>query len=466
MTPTSLIGKARKKEFTRIVALVTASLMSAFPVKASGYDNGETAITGIIGLVSVVVLIILCVINAQNAKKRNRNQAWAVIYTVLLAILGLFIGASIGIATEIISVISAGILCWIFALLGGGVAFLIAKSAPKVAAQTDAIVKNDSPSPKKLINAVKNSDVALVNSLLEKEAIVDEKYEEEVNLLINGQMPPLPVARPPLPAWARQHDLAIVVERKKRGKINLEVTAKNFTVNWGDGSVEDEYHNIKEKSISHRYQTAGSYAITINAEGLSSFQCPSIDAMAIYFNNCPVLEWLLCYGNELASLDISRCLALKYLYCARNKLSSLDLSDNMALDYLHCENNLLTFLDISNHTALRDVNCENNQLSILNVGNNSALEKLHCNGNRLSKLELNRIFNNLPAHSSSYGSSHSWYAGQTNTPNIFFACGNNPGFNSCNKTIAEKKKWLVWVVAMYSPATLAGTPGQWQEKNW
>ncbi|MDR3340661.1 MAG: ankyrin repeat domain-containing protein [Candidatus Symbiothrix sp.] len=316
-----------------------------------------------------------------------------------------------------------------------------------------------------LVYASDNGYIEVVKTLLENGGLVDEKYKEEVNLLLNGPTLPSPVEIPPLPEWAQQHDISIVVEVEKT-KMELQITAKSCTVNWGDGSA-DKYTNMKEKNISHRYPTAGNYTITIDAEGLTSFQCYHIDANVtdIYLNNCPELEQLICYLNRLTSLDLSRCKALKNLFCSRNKLASLDLSNNMALEYLSCESNLLTCLDISNHTALYEVKCVGNQLSILHVGNNSALARLMCNNNRLSKQELNRIFNCLPNYNSSYGTVSSWYAGQTSTPEIFIACGNNSGFDSCNKAIAKKKKWLVWMSATYILATMAGTPGHWQE-DW
>jgi uncharacterized membrane protein YhaH (DUF805 family) len=124
-------GRARWKDLARIIAFVTVILMLAFPVKASGANTaaGESAIVGIMGLISLIILIIVCVKNAQNAKKRSKNHVWAVIYTVLLTVVGLFVGSAISVATNSASIILTGILVWVFALLGTGIAFLIAKPA-------------------------------------------------------------------------------------------------------------------------------------------------------------------------------------------------------------------------------------------------------------------------------------------------------------------------------------------------
>ncbi|MDR2653139.1 MAG: ankyrin repeat domain-containing protein [Prevotellaceae bacterium] len=317
-----------------------------------------------------------------------------------------------------------------------------------------------------LIHASNDGWIETVKMLMEAGTQIDDKDKNEVLTLINGPALPLPEVQPPLPEFARKHDLCIAVEVEKK-RMELVISADKCTVNWGD-SDENEYNNIKEKNISHRYAQAGNYIITVNATGLSRFECYYIDAKvtAIYLNNCPQLEWLNCSFNKLTSLDISRCTALTYLSCLRNKLTSLDLSNNLALDYLYCGSNLLTCLDISNNTLLMQVDCSGNQLSILNVSrNNSTIARLMCNNNQLSKNELNRIFNQLPNYNSSYGTVNSWYAGSTSVPTVFIACGNNPGFNSCNRKIIQNKNWLVWKKAMYVGATLAGTPGRWQEDH-
>lgn len=315
-----------------------------------------------------------------------------------------------------------------------------------------------------LILAADNGWVETMKTLMEAGAQIDDKYKDEVLTLINGHKLPMPEAQPPFPEFARKHDLSLVVEVKKK-KTELQISADSCTIDWGDDSGEDKYSNIKEKTISHRYPEAGIYTITINATGLSRFFYSFFDAKAtaIYLNNCPQLEYLTCFLNELTSLDISRCTSLERFYCGNNKLTSLDLSNNLALNDLDCSNNLLTCLDISNNTQLTDVNCSLNQLSILNVNRDSKIAHLRCNDNQLSKFELNMIFNQLPRYRSSYVAIDTWYSGSTYTANVFVACGVNPGFASCNKKIVQNKKWLVWGKAIFTPATLSGTPSGWEE---
>lgn len=72
------------------------------------------------------------------------------------------------------------------------------------------------------------------------------------------------------------------------------------------------------------------------------------------------LERLLCWQNQLDSLDISRNTALTDLYCAQNQLTSLEVSNNPALTVLHCFSNQLTSLDISKNTSLTNIQLREN----------------------------------------------------------------------------------------------------------
>ena len=77
------------------------------------------------------------------------------------------------------------------------------------------------------------------------------------------------------------------------------------------------------------------------------------------------LTKLICYNNQLSSLDISANTALTYLVCHHNQLSSLNLDFNLALDTLSCSSNQLTSLDISNNNQLALLACQENQIDSL-----------------------------------------------------------------------------------------------------
>ena len=100
------------------------------------------------------------------------------------------------------------------------------------------------------------------------------------------------------------------------------------------------------------------------------------------------LDTLLCVGNQLTSLDVSKNTALEMLYCAINQLTGLDVSKNTALDRLYCATNQLTSLDVSKNTLLTSLDCEDNQLTSLDVSKNTALEWLFCYNNQLTSLDV------------------------------------------------------------------------------
>ena len=100
------------------------------------------------------------------------------------------------------------------------------------------------------------------------------------------------------------------------------------------------------------------------------------------------LERLLCYGNQLKSLDVSNLTKLTLLYCNNNQLESLDVSNLTALNALQCYNNQLDLLDVSKLTQLRNLSCYGNKLSELDITANSQLMVLLCGNQTTGTLNL------------------------------------------------------------------------------
>ena len=118
--------------------------------------------------------------------------------------------------------------------------------------------------------------------------------------------------------------------------------------------------------------------------GFSYQYAGDLKGVEIFYN----LEWLICDGNNLTSLDVSQNTKLEYLTCGDNKLTELDLSHNPNLDTLHCSDNQFTELDVTHNPALRELNCMINKLTALDVTHNTQLQRLECQINDLSKLDL------------------------------------------------------------------------------
>lgn len=124
---------------------------------------------------------------------------------------------------------------------------------------------------------------------------------------------------------------------------------------------------------------------TIDVHGSGNEKDPTVCDEIGYFRN---LEELICYGNNLTSLDVSNNPNLKILRFHQNSLTSLDISNNTALQYLSCGQNQLTSLDVSNNTSLERLECYANQLTSLDVSNNRELKNLICYNNTLTSLDI------------------------------------------------------------------------------
>ena len=206
-----------------------------------------------------------------------------------------------------------------------------------------------------------------------------------------------------------------------------------ITIDWGDGTVEefksveeyddwdedgeDEIHYVIsiDDYVKHEYSNRNPHIVTIKGK----------------------IKYLDCKGNNLTSLNVSGCTALTYLDCYYNNLTSLDVSGCTALTYLDCGGNNLTSLDVSGCTALTELDCCDNNLTSLDVSKNTALTWLDCEDNKLTSSALNQIFRDLPQ-------GKTWTEGHGRTEQSSIIIYDNPGRNTCDKSIAENKGWYVW----------------------
>ncbi len=98
---------------------------------------------------------------------------------------------------------------------------------------------------------------------------------------------------------------------------------------------------------------------------------------------------LLCYSNQLTSLDLTSNTKLFYLDCADNLISNFTFTGNAIYTTFIVGNNSLTGnLDISGCTNLIDFNCANNSLTSLALPATDALRFLQCQNNQISVLDL------------------------------------------------------------------------------
>lgn len=133
---------------------------------------------------------------------------------------------------------------------------------------------------------------------------------------------------------------------------------------------------------------------------LVDFDCEQNNLGSLDLTGLPNLEWLYCAGNNLATLDVSKNPKLINLSCGietnhilgdevlrGNDLVELDLSANPNIEYLLCDGNGISSVDVSKCKRLLNFNCSDNSIDGLNIAGNPRLEMLYCQDNLLAKLD-------------------------------------------------------------------------------
>jgi len=100
------------------------------------------------------------------------------------------------------------------------------------------------------------------------------------------------------------------------------------------------------------------------------------------------VENLLCYGNRLESLDLSKNTELVHLRCEANKLTSLNLLNNKKLQYLYCGSNPLTELDLSGNSELLALEFPECSLTSIDLSKQTKMQVLDFAGNSISEIDL------------------------------------------------------------------------------
>ena len=98
------------------------------------------------------------------------------------------------------------------------------------------------------------------------------------------------------------------------------------------------------------------------------------------------LTTLVCLGNLLQTLDVSKNTNLLELHCDINQLQTLDLSANTMLEFLSCSDNQLQTLDLSANTMLEFLFCSTNQLKALDISANTELRWLYAQDNLFTEI--------------------------------------------------------------------------------
>ena len=118
----------------------------------------------------------------------------------------------------------------------------------------------------------------------------------------------------------------------------VEISAKNFPDNNFRGYISGSLDSDKDGWLSDIEINRATY-LDVTKKSISSLK--GIE----YFTS---VKYLMCSGNTLTSLNVSKNTSLTCLNCSNNKLTSLDVSKNTNLYSLETHNNNLSSLDVSN----------------------------------------------------------------------------------------------------------------------
>ena len=155
------------------------------------------------------------------------------------------------------------------------------------------------------------------------------------------------------------------------GNLKIGGTAnEEFTIDWGDGTVETRTPDIYE-SVIYTYATSGKYTVTIAG---STVDCRFTDfrfseifdfqVSSLTFTGCSDLQTLYCYNGILTELDLSGCPNLTHLGCSYNQITHINLTGCSKLMHLICDLNQLSELDLSGCPNLQSISCVYNRLQL------------------------------------------------------------------------------------------------------
>jgi hypothetical protein len=279
------------------------------------------------------------------------------------------------------------------------------------------------------------------------------------------------------------------IEERVSDGVNHEVFSHGFPIK--------DVHSVDEKTrrinFCNSIPKTSFHIVHIQTEGMNMFcigglfiprplirfgECPELTEVACYaqgdthyvdISNLNALEEFTCVENALKHLDVSKNLVLRKLDCWENNLSELDVSNNIALEYLDCWNNRIKTLDVGKNKSLYYLKCGHNPLlesidvsnapllyldcrytkitkldvstnkkletleccgcalTELDVSNNTNLEMIDCSNNNLDTEALNTLFESLPIREEE----------------AVIYIDKNPGTDTCNVSIAEKKMWKI-----------------------
>ncbi|TXJ26826.1 MAG: hypothetical protein E6Q24_10760 [Chitinophagaceae bacterium] len=168
-----------------------------------------------------------------------------------------------------------------------------------------------------------------------------------------------------------------------------------------------------------------------NFSALTKLYCRETFITSLNVSGCTSLQDLHCWSYELLKFpNVSSNTSLHELSFHSDQMyQSYDVSKNTELKYLDLKSTGLKSIDVSKNTALTKLELSYNGLTSLDVSKCTVLEYVSLAENNLSSTALNNLFTTLNSNTISSGKKIYVYT--------------NPGFSTCNTTIATSKGWTV-----------------------
>ncbi len=125
--------------------------------------------------------------------------------------------------------------------------------------------------------------------------------------------------------------------------------------------------------------TLDGQVITANIDTLTELYVDSLNISDLTgIEDFTELTLLMCFYNQLSSLNITQNDSLKYLYCSSNQLTTIDLSNNNILVSLGVYKNQITHLNLSQNPNLAALSCGVNPITSLDLSLQQYLGYIDC----------------------------------------------------------------------------------------
>ncbi len=129
-----------------------------------------------------------------------------------------------------------------------------------------------------------------------------------------------------------------------------------------------------------------------NKPYLLDISCEGNKLKDVDFSGCSIIESISCDDNDLTSLNLTGFPFLQYLFCNRNNLTQLELPESAALTLVYCEENDLKSMKVSNCPNLEVLDLYDNQITDMNFGKGlDSLQSVALTMNDLTQIDISML---------------------------------------------------------------------------